>query len=73
MGQKRPHPKGLGPEIHMSPFALTQTDSASHRPNTTHEPGSQQQPDKTEPTESYNFSTEPNPVHGWNQPMSISA
>ena len=73
MGQKRPYPKGLGPEIYMGPFAVTQSDSASHRPNTTLEPGPQQQPNKTQPTENYNFSTEPNPVHGWNQPTSISA
>ena len=72
MRQKRPYPKGLRPEIYMGPFAVTQTDSASLRPNTTHEPGPQQQPDKNQHTENYNFSTEPNTVHGWTQPRSIS-
>jgi len=57
----------------IGPFAVTQIDSESHRPNTTHEPGPQQQRDKTQPTENYNFSTEPNLLHGWTQPTSMSA
>jgi len=63
----------MGPEMDMGPLAVTQTDKASRRPNTTHEPGPQQQPDKTQPMDKYNFSTEPNPIRGWTQPTAMSA